>query len=508
MKRYQNQEVCMTSRKSRSFGLVAVGTVAGVLLSLGVTAVAQRGSPLPLDELRQLSNVYGAIKNNYVEPVDDKTLINGAIAGMVSNLDPHSAYLDAEAYKEMQTATQGEFGGLGIEVGSEDGFVKVISPIEDTPAARAGVMAGDLIIKIDETSTKGLALNDAVKLMRGAPKTPITLTIMRANLPQPVVLKVIRDVIKVRSVRSKMLDNNIAFVRVSQFQEKTGVDLARQLTELGAKGAPRGLVLDLRNDPGGLLTSAIGVSGAFLPANALVVATDGRTPDARHKYLATPMEYARGETDYLAGLPAWTKTVPMVVLVNVGSASASEIVAGALQDHKRAKVLGNRTFGKGSVQVILPLTEDTAVKLTTSRYFTPNGRSIQATGIEPDSVVADTAGGDLFRLPREADLQRHLSNPETPVNGEVKSTADAEIVDAGKMFEFGGKDDFQLQQAVNVLDGKPIQKAVRAARADTPAATPAAGAKPAAPGAKKPASDGTTQRMTITPSGVEPSRAK
>lgn len=481
----------MSTRKFRGFSLIAIGAMAGVLLSVGVTAVAQRGSPLPLDELRQLSNVFAAIKNNYVESVDDKTLIDNAISGMVSNLDPHSAYLDADAFREMQTATQGEFGGLGIEVGAEDGFVKVISPIEDTPAARAGVMAGDLIIKIDDTPTKGMSLNDAVKLMRGAPKSPITLTIMRADRLQPIVLKIVRDIIKVRSVRSKMLDNGVAYVRIAQFQEKTGADLAKQLKDLGAKEAPKGLVLDLRNDPGGLLTSAIGVSGAFLPADALVVSTDGRTPDARHKYLATPSEYARGESNYLSGLPAWTKTVPMVVLVNVGSASASEIVAGALQDHKRAKVLGNRTFGKGSVQVILPLSETTAVKLTTSRYFTPSGRSIQATGIEPDYVVADTADGDLFRLPREADLQRHLSNPGTA--NEVKSNSDQDNVDVPtKVFEFGGKDDFQLQQAINLLAGKPVQKGSARAQAK-------ANAKP---------STGNAQRMKITPTGVEPSKDK
>jgi carboxyl-terminal processing protease len=485
----------MSTRKFRSFGLVSLGVVAGVLLSVGVTAVAQRGgSPLPLDELRQFTNVFGAIKNNYVEPVDDKTLINNAISGMVSGLDPHSAYLDADAYRDMQTATQGEFGGLGIEVGAEDGYVKVISPIEDTPAARAGVMAGDLITKINDTPTKGMALNDAVKLMRGAPKTPITLTIMRADHPQPIVLNIVRDVIKVRSVRSKMLDGNIAYVRIAQFQEKTGADMARQLADLGAKQPPRALVLDLRNDPGGLLTSAIGVAAAFLPRDALVVSTDGRTPDARHKYLATPSEYARGEGNYLSGLPGWVKTVPMVVLVNVGSASASEIVAGALQDHKRAKVMGNRTFGKGSVQVILPLSEDTAIKLTTSRYFTPNGRSIQATGIEPDYVVADTAQGDLFRLPREADLQRHLANQQTP-NGEVKSSADPANIELPKTFEFGGKDDFQLKQAINLLDGKPIQKAVpRTAANDKDVQAKSAGAAP--------------QRMTITPNGVEPAKAK
>ncbi|CAP45044.1 S41 family peptidase [Bordetella petrii] len=480
----------MGTRKFRGFGLVAIGVVAGILLSVGVTALAQRGSPLPLDELRQLSNVFAAIKNNYVEAVDDKTLINNAISGMVSNLDPHSAYLDADAFREMQTTTQGEFGGLGIEVGAEDGFVKVISPIEDTPAARAGVLAGDLIIKIDDTPTKGMSLSEAVKLMRGAPKTPITLTIMRADNPQPVVVHIVRDIIKVRSVRSKMLDNGVAYVRIAQFQEKTGSDLARQLKELGAKGEPKSLVLDLRNDPGGLLTSAIGVAAAFLPPDVLVVSTDGRTPDSRHKYLATPAEYARGEGNYLSGLPGWVKKVPMVVLVNVGSASASEIVAGALQDHKRAKVLGNRTFGKGSVQIILPLSQDTGVKLTTSRYFTPSGRSIQATGIEPDYVVADTAEGDLFRLPREADLQRHLANNQSD---EIKSSPDAPDTPVpAKMFEFGGKDDFQLQQALNLLAGKPVQKGSARAQAR-------ASAKPGT---------GTPERLTITPSGVQPAKQK
>ncbi|WP_459616019.1 S41 family peptidase [Bordetella sp. 2513F-2] len=479
-----------STRKFRGFGLVAIGAIAGILLSVGVSAVAQRGSPLPLDELRQLSNVFAAIKENYVEAVDDKTLIGNAISGMVSNLDPHSAYLDADAFRDMQTATQGEFGGLGIEVGAEDGFVKVISPIEDTPAARAGILAGDLIIKIDDTPTKGMALNDAVKLMRGAPKSPITLTIMRAEQPQPIVVKIIRDIIKVRSVRSKMLDDGVAYVRIAQFQEKTGPDLARHLKELGAKGAPKSLVLDLRNDPGGLLNSAIGVAGAFLPPDALVVSTDGRTPDSRHKYHATPGEYARGEGNYLADLPGWVKTVPMVVLVNVGSASASEIVAGALQDHKRAKLLGNRTFGKGSVQVILPLSQDTAVKLTTSRYFTPSGRSIQATGVEPDYVVADTAEGDLFRLPREADLQRHLSNQQDA--NEIRSgSIEPEPALPTKMFEFGGKDDFQLQQAINLLSGRPVQKGMSTAQAK-------ADIKPA----------GDPQRLKITPSGVEPAKVK
>ena len=454
----------MGTRKIHGFGLVSVGVVAGILLSMGITALAQRGAPLPLDELRQFSNVLSAIKNNYVEPVSDKKLIDGAIAGMLSDLDPHSAYLDADAFKEMQTATQGEFGGLGIEVGTEDGMIKVISPIEDTPAARAGIRAGDLISKINDTSTKGLSLTDAVKMMRGPVKTPITLSIIRQGQAQPIVIKIIRDTIRVRSVRSKMLDNNIGYVRIAQFQEKTGSDLVRHLKDLSVKGAPRALILDLRNDPGGLLNSAMGVSAAFLEPNALVVSTDGRAPDSKQKYLAVASDYARGESDYLSGLPSWVKKVPMVVLVNVGSASASEIVAGALQDHKRATIMGNRTFGKGSVQVILPISENTAIKLTTSRYYTPKGRSIQATGIVPDEVVADTAEGDLFRVPREADLQRHLSNRQNET--EVKGTTDQPpLADTTKTFTFGSPEDFQLQQAINFLDGKPLQKAVAAPKA-------------------------------------------
>ena len=469
----------MSSFKFRNLGLISVGIVAGVLLSLGITAIAQRGSPLPLDELRQFSSVFAAIKNNYVEPVGDKKLIDGAIAGMLSDLDPHSAYLDADAFKEMQTATQGEFGGLGIEVGTEDGVVKVISPIEDTPAARAGIRAGDLIIKIDNTSTKGMSLTDAVKMMRGLVKTPITLTIARQGVAQPIVIKIVRDTIRVRSVRSKMLDNNIGYVRIAQFQEKTGSDLVRHLKELGEKGAPRSLILDLRNDPGGLLNSAIGVSGAFLKPDVLVVSTDGRAPDSKHKYLSSPADYARGESDYLTGVPAWAKTVPMVVLVNVGSASASEIVAGALQDYKRATVMGNRTFGKGSVQVILPISENTAIKLTTSRYYTPNGRSIQATGIAPDVVVADTSEGDLFRVPREADLQRHLTNSQAAAEQAKEEAKEAELADTNKIFQFGTPEDFQLQQAVNFLDGKTVEKAVlrpKTASAENTSDKPAAGA--------------------------------
>jgi carboxyl-terminal processing protease len=457
----------MSSRKLRTVGLLCTGLVAGLLLSVGISAVAQRaGAPLPLDELRQFSNVFAAIKDNYVEDVSDEDLISGAISGMLTDLDPHSAYLDAEAFKEMRTSTQGQFGGLGIEIGSEDGFVKVISPIEDTPAERAGMQAGDLIIKVDDTSTKGMSLTDAVKLMRGPVKTSVKLTVMRQGQDKPIVVDLVRDIIKVRSVRSKTVDDDIAYVRISQFQEPTGSDLARHLKELDDKGVPKALVLDLRNDPGGLLNGAIGVSAAFLPADKLVVSTDGRAPDSRRKYLANPVDYARGETDYLAGLPDWVKTVPMVVLVNAGSASASEIVAGALQDYDRATVMGNQTFGKGSVQVVLPISHETAIKLTTSRYYTPSGRSIQAQGIEPDIVVTDTPVGNLFTVMREADLNKHLENgqgkKEEQSSEPSGASGDAANDDVNankeqpKPFRFGEQGDFQLQQAINFLRGKPV----------------------------------------------------
>jgi carboxyl-terminal processing protease len=468
--------------KLKPLALVTAGAVAGVLVSLGITAVAQRDArtPLPLDELRQFSDVFGAIKAFYVEPVEDKKLINEAISGMVTGLDPHSAFLDADAFKELQVGTQGEFGGLGIEVGTEDGFVKVVSPIEDTPAFRAGVKAGDLIIKIDEKPTKGMPLNDAVKLMRGKPKTPVTLTLSRKGETRPIVVQLVRDVIKVQSVRSKMIEPGIGYVRLTQFQEMTVDNLVRHLNQLDKQGPLKGLVLDLRNDPGGLLHGAVGVSAAFLPQRTLVVSTDGRTEDAKRKYIASPEDYMRGSRDdVLARLPAWVKNVPMVVLVNAGSASASEIVAGALQDHKRAVVLGTQTFGKGSVQSILPLANNTAIKLTTARYYTPAGRSIQAKGITPDFLVEETPEGDIsqFRV-READLNRHLSNdkdkddkPSVP----RPTDAAADKLRDRKPIEFGGADDYQLQQAINHLKGQPVQIARKEAVADAKeAARPAA----------------------------------
>jgi carboxyl-terminal processing protease len=474
--------------KLQQFGLVFVGLVAGILISVQFSAVAQKeaSGPLPIEELRTFADVFGAIKQGYVEPVEDKKLITYAISGMLSNLDPHSAYLDAEAFKDLQVSTQGEFGGLGIEVGMEDGFVKVVSPIEDTPADRAGIKSGDLIIKLDDTPVKGMTLADAVKKMRGKPKTSIKLTVARKGEAGPLEFVLVRDKIKVQSVKSKIVEPGYGYLRVTQFQEETAADVARHIDKLfkekdkdGKVEPIKGLVLDLRNDPGGLLHGAIGVAAAFLPQNALVVSTDGRTEDAKRKYTASSEDYLRGsKDDFLKNLPAAAKTVPLVILVNGGSASASEIVAGALQDHKRGVIMGTQTFGKGSVQTVIPLSNNTAVKLTTARYYTPNGRSIQAKGIEPDVVVEETANGEKHDRLREADLERHLDNdkeklppkeakeadkaPAKPQSKNGKSKGGKEEdEDVAKQppFEIASKNDYQLSQAMNLLKAWQVIKA-------------------------------------------------
>ena len=470
----------MRSRLQQA-GLVLFGVVAGILVSLNFSAIAQKGGEaLPIEELRSFADVFSAVKQGYVEPIEDKKLITHAISGMLSNLDPHSAYLDADAFKDLQVSTQGEFGGLGIEVGMEDGFVKVVAPIEDTPAWKAGVKAGDLIIKLDETPVKGMTLNDAVKKMRGKPKTPIKLTIVRKGETKPLEITIVRDKIKVQSVKSKMLEGGYGYLRITQFQEETTADLVRHYDKLLKRAAEnkegpkdlRGLVLDLRNDPGGLLHSAIGVSAAFLPPQSLVVSTDGRTEDAKRKYVAAVEDYARSRRDDpLKSLPASAKAIPMVVLVNGGSASASEIVAGALQDHKRAVVLGTQTFGKGSVQTVLPLSNNAAIKLTTARYYTPNGRSIQAKGITPDVIVEETPNGATHERLREADLDRHLDNdqekapnkdaekPVKPQGKNGKGKGDEKDEDAkAPGFEIASKNDYQLSQAMNLLKAWHIMK--------------------------------------------------
>ena len=463
--------------KLRNIGLIALGVVAGILVSLNFQAIADRAArtPLPVEELRAFTEVFGAIKQNYVEPVEDKKLINEAINGMLSGLDPHSAYLDAEAFRELQVGTQGQFGGLGIEVGMEDGFVKVVSPIEDTPAFRAGIKPGDLIIRLDDTPVKGMTLNDAVKRMRGKPNTQITLTLSRKGEPAPIVVTLTRAVIRVQSVESKMLEPGYGWVRVSQFQESTTDNLVKHVENLYKQGPLKGLVLDLRNDPGGLLYGAVAISSAFLPAKVLVVSTDGRTEDAKKKFLASPEDYLRGaRDDVLKGLPAAVKTVPMVVLVNGGSASASEIVAGALQDHKRATVIGTQTFGKGSVQTIMPLGNATAIKLTTARYYTPSGRSIQAKGITPDIIVEEPGQSTDARL-READLERHLSNDRDKGADKKSGTrvkpAATSPGEQPKPLEMGSKDDFQLAQALNFLKGAPVLGQPSKAVAETKSGT-------------------------------------
>src|SRR5574340_1082801 len=444
------------SSRIEKIGLVAIGLVAGILLSLNFSAVADKDTqlPLPVEELRAFTEVFGRIKSDYVEPVSDKRLIPEAINGMLSGLDPHSAYLDTEAFKELQVGTQGEFGGLGIEVSMEDGLVKVVSPIEDTPAYNAGIKSGDLIVKLDDTLVKGMTLNDAVKHMRGKPGSKIVLTIIRKDEPKPLTITLVRAVIKVQSVKSKLLESGYGFVRITQFQEHTGENLATALENLlkQNQGPLKGLVLDLRNEPGGLLTGAVGVSAAFLAKDALVVYTEGRTEDAKMRLTASPDHYLRGngKSDYLKELPDSVKSVPLVVLVNGGSASASEIVAGALQDHKRAVIMGTQTFGKGSVQSILPLTNSTAIKLTTARYYTPNG----------------TLAAHL----READLERHLLNdkdkdvipgPGNKPQGKAAPTAPKgkESDEDTKPLELAGKDDYQLAQAVNLLKGLQIVQA-------------------------------------------------
>src|SRR6267143_2592884 len=455
--------------KFRNIGLIFIGVIAGVLISLNFQAVADRAARtvLPIEELRAFTEVFGAIKTNYVEPVEDKKLITEAINGMLTGLDPHSAYLDQEAFKELQVGTQGQFGGLGIEVGMEDGFVKVISPIEDTPAFKAGIKPGDLIVKLDETPVKGMTLTDAVKKMRGKPNTQITLTISRKSETVPIVVTLTRAIIRVQSVKSKVIEPGYVWVRVSQFQEATAENLVKQLDALFRSGQVKGLVLDLRNDPGGLLHGAVAVSSAFLPAKSLIVSTDGRAEDAKKKFFATPDDYVRGSRgeDVLKSIPAAVKTVPMVVLVNGGSASAPEIVAGALQDHQRATVLGTPTFGKGSVQTILPLGNNTAIKLTTARYYTPSGRSIQAKGIVPDVAVEDPTAPTTGRL-READLEKHLLNDqESEVQSEkaqrtsAKPSTDAEEKPPAAPLEFASEKDFQFQQALKFLKGMPLATA-------------------------------------------------
>ena len=465
-------------QKLKITGWVALGVVAGALTTVSLQTVARNAmTPLPLEELQQLAHVFGMVKSDYVEPVDEKKLITDAIAGMVSSLDPHSQYFDKKAFKEFREGTSGKFVGVGIEITQEDGLVKIISPIEGSPAFRAGLKPNDLITRIDDTAVKGLSLNEAIKRMRGDPATKVLLTIFRKDENRSFPVTIIREEIKQQSVRAKLIEPGYAWIRVSQFQERTLDDFARKITELYQQDPKiKGMVLDLRNDPGGLLNAAVGISAAFLPSDVTVVSTNGQTQESQQTFKAIPRDYAPPDapgSDPLRGLPAALKKVPLIVLVNEGSASASEIVAGALQDHHRATLLGSQTFGKGSVQTFRRLGPDTGLKITTSRYYTPSGRSIQAKGIVPDVMVDDTAEGSPYAAlrVREADLEKHLLSGQGGDDAKAKDEAREKAVEEAlkkleedskkplaerRLPEYGSDKDFQLAQALNKLKGQPV----------------------------------------------------
>jgi len=463
--------------KLKIAGWIAVGAMAGALTTVSLqTAARSSFAPLPLEELQQLAAVFGMVKSDYVEPVDEKKLITEAISGMVASLDPHSQYFDKKSYKEFSEGTSGKFVGVGIEISQEDGLVKVVSPIEGSPADRAGLKTNDLITKIDDTFVKGLSLNDAVKRMRGEPNTKVVLMIFRKEESRTFPVTIVREEIKTQSVKAKVIEPGFGWIRVAQFQERTVEDFSRKLEEMYKQDPQiKGLVLDLRNDPGGLLDAAVALSAAFLPENVTVVSTNGQLDESKFTYKTSPQFWRRNaNNDPIARLTQATqgafKKVPLVVLVNEGSASASEIVAGALQDHKRATLMGSQTFGKGSVQTVRQLGPDTALKITTARYYTPNGRSIQAKGIVPDVMVDETENGSPFAIlrTREADLEKHLGNGKDA----EKKDADREKAreEAMKKLEeeskkpvaerrppeFGSDKDFQLNQALNQLKGKPV----------------------------------------------------
>jgi carboxyl-terminal processing protease len=478
--------------KIKFAGILAVGMVAGALTTMQLQAVARNTlAPLPLEEVQQLAAVFDRVKAEYVEPVDEKKLISDAISGMVAGLDPHSQYFDKKSFREFRENTGGKFVGIGIEMAMEEGLVKVVSPIEGSPAFRVGLKPGDLITRIDDSPVKGLTVDQAVKKMRGEPNTKVVLTVFRKTESRSFPVTIIREEIRMQSVRAKMVEPGYGWIRVSQFQERTVDDFVRKAEELYKQDPNlKGMVLDLRNDPGGLLDGAVALSAAFLPADVVVVTTNGQLPESRATFRASPEFYARrGGSDPLKKLPAAMKRVPLVVLVNEGSASASEIVAGALQDHKRATVMGAQTFGKGSVQTIRPLPSDTALKITTARYYTPSGRSIQAKGILPDVWLDETAEGNVYAAlrMREADLERHLGGADEKKDADrekAREEARKKLEDqlaktrepAKPLPEFGSAEDFPLQQALNQLRGLPVL-ASKTAPGEQRAEAPAGAAK-------------------------------
>lgn len=445
MTKEQSRRAVMNFKHPLNIGIIW-GVVIGLTLAMAhnVWADKEMASALPLEDLRTFTDVYARIKQDYVTDVDDSDLLKNAIRGMLAGLDPHSSYLDEEQFRELQIGTSGEFGGLGIEVGMENGFVKVIAPIDDTPADRAGVKAGDLIIKLDDKSVKGLTLEEAVKLMRGKKGSDIVLTIVRDGEDAPLALTLTRDVIRVRSVRNRVLEPGYGYVRISNFQSKTTRGLLDALASLKKKneGDLKGLVLDLRNNPGGVLTGAVGVSDVFLKDNELIVYTEGRVEDSELKYSASTGDSLKG--------------APLVVLINQGSASASEIVAGAIQDHHRGTIIGTTSFGKGSVQTILPLNDSTALKLTTARYYTPAGRSIQNEGIVPDILLKEEGVSDeetsALSIISEADLEGHLESENKEANKQAREPKSIVTI---KKATKDDTTDYALEEAIKVLKGMP-----------------------------------------------------
>jgi carboxyl-terminal processing protease len=466
-------------QKLKIIGWLSVGALAGAMTTVSLQTVARGNmAPLPLEELQQLAAVFSMVKSDYVEPVDEKKLITEAISGMVASLDPHSQYFDKKSFKQFSEGTSGRFVGVGIEISQEDGLVKIVSPIEGSPADRAGLKTNDLITKVDDTPLKGISLSEAVKLMRGEPKTRVVLTVFRKDENRTFPVTIIREEIKTQSVKSKLIEPGYGWIRVSQFQERTVEDFARKIEEMYKQDPQlKGLVLDLRNDPGGLLDAAVALSAAFLPDNVTVVTTNGQLAESKFTYKAAPQFWRRNSiNDPITRMTRATggalKKVPLVVLVNEGSASASEIVAGALQDYQRGTLMGSQTFGKGSVQTVRQLGPDTALKITTARYYTPKGRAIQAKGIVPDIMLDETESGNVFAAlrTREADLQKHLSNgkdaedKKDPAREKAREEAIKKLEDEAskpvadrRLPEFGSDKDFQLAQAINQLKGLPVK---------------------------------------------------
>ncbi len=438
------------SKQYKTVLVLVFGIFVGVSVSLTSSVLAEKKAAeapsLPLNELRNFSDIFARIKTDYVEDVDDKTLLENAIRGMLSGLDPHSTYLNSEEYKELKIGTTGKFGGLGIQVGMEDGFVKVISPIDDTPAFRAGLQSGDLIIRLDGKSVKGMTLNDAVKVMRGEPGTDIKLTVIREGADRPLPFTVTRDIISVQSVKSRILEPGYGYIRISNFQSKTARDLVNELSNLKKenKSELKGLVLDLRNNPGGVLSAAADVSDAFINEGKLVY-TQGRIANSDFEFNAKPGDIMNGS--------------PVVVLINGGSASASEIVAGALQDHHRAVIMGSKSFGKGSVQTIQELRSGGAVKITTARYFTPKGRSIQGEGITPDILldrydIKDSKMDKSLHI-KESDLTGSISNPTKSQEAIRKAEEEGKKAEEERP-HIRASEDFQLFEALLLLKGLNI----------------------------------------------------